>query len=86
MTPRRRVFASLFWRRGLDPITPAALDIMGRPPLPGRLPKSIDQAVTEPAQRTLEAIHKAMFGIPENAHEYLMSGRRIGAPGFLEAA
>ena len=85
VTPRRRVFASLFWRRGLDPVTPFALEILGRSPQPGRLPESIEQVVTEPAQTTLEALHKAMFGIPETARGYLISGRRVGAPCFLPA-
>jgi hypothetical protein len=50
-------------------------------------PASIDQAVTEPTQRTLEALHRAMFGVPVTARDYLISGRRrIGAPRFVPDA
>jgi hypothetical protein len=83
--PRRRALATLLLRRGLDPATPTALELYGRAPQPGRIPESIEQAITDPIATTLEALHKSLFGFPDAARTYLLYGRRTGAPCFLPA-
>jgi hypothetical protein len=81
--PRRKVVATLFFRRGLDSFTPTALKETGRAPQPGRIPVSIEQALSEPMATTVEALHKAHFGSPEVAQRYLTSIRRIGSPRLV---
>ena len=44
---------------------------------------ALEQALSDPVATTLEALHKALFGLPDVARSYLASGRRIGAPHFL---
>jgi hypothetical protein len=75
--------ATLVLRRGLEPVTPTALDLCGGSPQPGRIPESVDGALSDPVATTLEALHSARFGSPEVVRSYLSSGRRIGTPRLM---
>jgi len=82
--PRRQVLATFLLRRGLEPVTPTALEVYGRHPQPGRIAESIEQALSDPVATTVEAFHKALFGSSETVRTYLSPGRRIGVPRFLD--
>jgi hypothetical protein len=79
---RREVSATLFFLRGIEPVTLTALELLRRQPQPDRLPESVEQALSSPVATTLEAFHATRWRPPEIARNYLAAGRRIAAPRF----
>jgi hypothetical protein len=80
--PRRRVLATLFILRGINPVTPTALSVWNRQPEPGRVPEALDEALWDPAANTVEAFHWERFKSQESTCGFLTAGRRVGTPCF----
>jgi hypothetical protein len=82
--PRKDVLASLLFNRGLFPFTPNALDLWKRPPQPGQIPETIEQALFQPVAKTLEGFYAARFNarLDSTILSYLASNRRVGSPRF----
>jgi hypothetical protein len=82
----KRVNATLVFARGNAPITPCALDMLGRTPAIGRIPATVQEAITEPASRTLEAMHGGRFSAPSpEGLAYMTKIRVISVPTYLES-